>query len=72
MLKAVCNICHRDVKQLLTNPAHFCDRCLPHAEKFITEQAAAWGEAEAEKQRKMESFRNRFMRENVMRLEAVK
>lgn len=72
MIKSVCDICHREVKQPATNLVHFCERCQPVAEKYISERTKVWEEANQELQRRLESFRNRFMRENVVKLEAVK
>ena len=64
MIKAVCDICRKEVKQ--QPGVNFCDRCRPHAEKYILEYSQVLAESQAETQRKLESFGNRFLRENVL------
>uniref|UniRef100_A0A6M3L6H6 Uncharacterized protein n=1 Tax=viral metagenome TaxID=1070528 RepID=A0A6M3L6H6_9ZZZZ len=75
MVKAVCDVCHREVKKPLNNLAHFCERCQPFAEQFWMERGKVIEEMAQEGNRRIESFRNKFMREIVLperELKAVK
>ena len=73
MIKLACNICHREVKDQPANAiAHFCERCMPFADEFIAEYAKIFAEANAVLQKRMESFRNDFIRNRIAKLEVVK
>lgn len=73
MIKTVCDICHREVKQ---QPGlNFCERCAPHSKMFAEEVVKLIGDLDLERQRRLESFRNKFLKDVVLadrpKLEAV-
>lgn len=65
MIKTVCDLCHREVKG--NTAVLFCERCLPFAEAFLKERNEVWLAAAETHNRTLESFRNKFLRENVIR-----
>jgi hypothetical protein len=64
MIKTVCDICHREVKE--KPGVNFCDRCKPFAQQFVAEAAKHTAEVQVDTQRKWESFRNRFLKDVVL------
>jgi hypothetical protein len=73
MIKAVCDICHKEVKQI--PGVNFCERCQPYASKWAEELIKFNAEITMDAQRKYESFRNKFLKDVVLinkpKLEAV-
>ena len=66
MLKPVCDICHKDIRNATNTPAHFCDRCRPFAEDFLKQQAVIYLDAKQVLEKTMDKFRNKFLQETVV------
>jgi len=66
MIKVICDLCHREVKQP-AQAVNFCERCVPFADEYLKEAQVLAKELAAENHRKMESLRNRFLREVVLK-----
>lgn len=76
MLQPICDICGKPLKAPVNMPSHFCDRCLPFAEQYVEERGKLAAGLVQEMERRLESFRNKFLRQTVLqhkpKLEAVR
>ena len=75
VIKAHCNLCNTEVRQVAVQ-VNSCDRCQPFIEQFLEEQQKEYNEASKQLERRMETFRQRFLATVVVpgtkhRLEAV-
>jgi len=73
----VCNICRKFINGDIRTTEHYCERCLPFAERYREEFARIMQESNRILERKIETARNDFLREIVLKdkkpvLEAVK
>ena len=77
MLKPVCDICKREVRGDIRSMEHYCERCFPFADEYRQKKRDVAVEALTYTERRLEQFRNEFLRDKVVpqtkaRLEAVR
>jgi hypothetical protein len=76
MIKAHCEICNTEVRQVLNQPNHFCSRCAEFSDDYLLKRKDSVEKGMARLERDMETFRHKYLSETVIpatrKLEAVK
>ena len=66
MLIVACDVCRKQLANQNGQGPHFCERCMPFAQDFISRRNDAVNDATTKYVHSLEKFRNDYLQQNVL------